>query len=65
VAIDLALECLRRGLPRPEVEVLEVEAGPQGGRVMARGRLHFAAAVSGPILLGRDSHLGMGAFGTT
>jgi CRISPR-associated protein Csb2 len=63
VAEDVALECVRRGLPRPDVEVLDVKAGPRGGGLVARCRLHFAVAVRGPILLGCGSHRNSGAFG--
>jgi CRISPR-associated protein Csb2 len=59
---DLIEECLRRGLPRPEVEVLRAEAGPRGGAMKARASLRFAVAVRGPLLLGRDSHMGGGLF---
>jgi CRISPR-associated protein Csb2 len=59
---ELIGECLRRGLPRPEVEVLELEAGPRGGGMMVRARLEFAVGVRGPLLLGRDSHMGGGLF---
>ena len=59
---DLIGECLRRGLPRPEVEVLELEAGPRGGAMKVRARLKFAVGVRGPLLLGRDSHMGGGLF---
>jgi len=59
---DLLAECARRGLPRPEVEMLEVIAGPNGGHLAANARLRFSVAVKGPILLGRDSHAGGGLF---
>ena len=62
-AHDVAAECGHRGLPRPQVEVLEIKAGPNGGNLTARVRLRFAVAVEGPILLGRDSHKGGGLFG--
>jgi CRISPR-associated protein Csb2 len=62
VAEDLLAECARRGLPRPEVEVLDVKVGPRGG-LAARARLRFEAAVMGPLLLGRGSHFGEGMFG--
>jgi CRISPR-associated protein Csb2 len=35
--------------------------GPKGG-VAGRLQLHFAVAVEGPILLGRDGHQGGGLF---
>jgi CRISPR-associated protein Csb2 len=59
---DVIAECERRNLPRPEVEILESAAGPNGGGLEARLRLRFAVAVDGPILLGRDSHAGGGLF---
>jgi CRISPR-associated protein Csb2 len=59
---DLMTECLRRGLPSPEVEILEFRAVPNGGGLAARARLRFATAVRGPLLLGRDSHQGGGVF---
>jgi CRISPR-associated protein Csb2 len=60
---DTVDECGRRG-PRPRVEMLECSAGANGGGVSARARLHFAVAVEGPILIGRDSHAGGGLFET-
>ena len=62
VARDLVAECGRRGLPRPEVELIELAAGPRGGSPAARARLRFAVAVRGPLILGRDSHRGGGLF---
>lgn len=58
---EVIIECERRGLPKPEPEVLNMTVGPKGG-VTARLRLRFATAVSGPLLLGRDSHQGGGMF---
>ena len=62
VVDDVTAECNRRGLPRPRVEVLEINAGPNGGNLTACIRLRFAVAVKGPLLLGRDSHKGGGLF---
>ena len=62
---DVIAECERRGLPRPEVELLELNAGPNGGGLAARVRLRFAVAIEGPIMLGRDSHKGGGLFATS
>jgi CRISPR-associated protein Csb2 len=62
LARDLVSECLRRGLPRPKIDVLEFSAVPNGGGLLARARLHFAPAIRGPLLLGRDSHQGGGLF---
>lgn len=58
---DLILECVRRGLPRPKIEVTRVEIGPRGS-VHVNARLTFAVAVRGPVMLGRDSHEGGGLF---
>lgn len=59
---DIFKECTRRGLPRPEIELTEVSAGPNGGNVAARALLRFAAAIRGPLLLGQDCHKGGGLF---
>jgi CRISPR-associated protein Csb2 len=58
---DVAAECERRGLPRPDIELLDLLVGPKDS-IAARLRLRFAVAVTGPILLGRDSHQGGGFF---
>ena len=58
---DVLAECVRRGLPKPEIDLLDLSVGPREG-VTARLGLRFAAAVPGPILLGRDSHRGGGLF---
>ena len=62
---DVIAECERRGLPKPEVELLELNVGPNCGGLAARVRLRFAVAVEGPIMLGRDSHRGGGLFAVT
>ena len=62
VVRDAIAECERRGLPKPEVELLELNAGPNGGNLAARMRLRFAVALEGLIILGRDSHMGGGLF---
>ena len=60
---DVMAECRRRLLPRPvTVEVLQVSAGPRGGRLCALLEIRFATAVRGPLMLGRDSHAGGGLF---
>ena len=64
VVRDVIAECERRGLPKPEVELLELKAGPNGGGLAARVHLRFAVAVEGPIMIGRDSHKGGGLFAT-
>lgn len=59
---DVKQELLRRGLPAPEsIEVVHVTVGPRGG-LSGRMRLRFAAAIRGPLLLGRTRHLGGGLF---
>ena len=58
---NIRAEILRRGYPEPEVELLSHDTGPRGG-VRARFRLAFSIAVRGPLLLGRDSHMGGGLF---
>lgn len=58
---DVALECARRDLPKPDITVLEAATGPRGG-LAARLLLRFPASLPGPILLGRDSHSGGGLF---
>jgi hypothetical protein len=60
---DLRVECERRGFPVPRVvELLETRGLPNGGGLKARAPLHFAVAIFGPLLLGRDSHVGGGIF---
>ena len=58
---DASAECRRRGLPMPVIELLSCSSDI-GHRVTARLRLSFAAAVKGPLILGRDSHQGGGLF---
>jgi CRISPR-associated protein Csb2 len=62
VSEDVIAECEHRGLPRPEIELLKLAAGPRGGDISASLRLRFGVVVRGPILLGRDSHFGGGLF---
>ena len=60
---DVVAECVRRDLPTPtKVEVSDLRFGPKGGRPAAELILHFAVAVRGPLVLGRDSHMGGGLF---
>ena len=59
---DILGECQRRGLPKPEVEILELEMGPKGGNISSQIKLHFTTPVTGPLLLGRSSHMGGGFF---
>ena len=63
VRTDVLAELHRRGLPRAcGIEVLDVRVGPRGGRPSAKLEIRFAKAVTGPVLLGRDSHRGGGMF---
>lgn len=59
---DVTTECHRRGLPKPQVELLNMHVGPKGGNLKAFLRLKFARSVRGPLLLGRKSHIGQGLF---
>lgn len=59
---DVQIECQRRGLPIPEIRVLDYDHGPNGGQPKARIQLEFAQAIAGPLLLGRGSHGGNGLF---
>ena len=70
---DLLMECSRRQLPRPvHVEVVShpvsgFVSAPLGrggliGALRALLEIHFATAVRGPLMLGRDSHTGGGLF---
>lgn len=61
IEADIIVECLRRGLPKPKVEIISVRAGPRGG-FRADVRLLFSVAISGPLMLGRGSHKGGGLF---
>jgi CRISPR-associated protein Csb2 len=62
---DVSAECARRGLPRPDIEILERSAASDGLHSAVRLRLRFAVAIEGPILIGRDSHAGGGLFAAT
>lgn len=59
--LDAVMECRRRGLPAPEVQLLS-HCQDNTGRLQGRLLLSFAAAVPGPIMIGRDSHQGGGLF---
>jgi CRISPR-associated protein Csb2 len=65
LARDVTEECVRRGLPSPaSIEILECRGVANGGGLKTRARLHFATAIRGPLLLGRDCHRGGGLFAT-
>lgn len=59
---DVEVECVRRGLPKPQVEICEFSTLPNGGGLSARVRLTFLTAVRGPLFLGKDSHMSGGVF---
>jgi CRISPR-associated protein Csb2 len=61
LAADIAEECRRLRLPRVDVTVQDTR-GIAGQGLAGRARLRFATAVPGPILIGRDRHLGGGLF---
>lgn len=62
IASDLKSECARRSLPIPQiVEVVDIQKGTDGS-LYAHLTLIFRAAVRGPLLIGRGSHLGAGLF---
>jgi CRISPR-associated protein Csb2 len=62
LVFDVQSELLRRGIATPtQIEVTEFREGPRGG-LAGRLQLHFATAVSGPILIGRTRHFGGGLF---
>jgi CRISPR-associated protein Csb2 len=61
LAIDVRAECRRIGLPEPRVESHDVRGVAELG-LLGRVRLTFQVAVPGPIVLGRDRHLGGGLF---
>lgn len=60
---DVLAECARRGLPRPQVELLSLAPGTKS-KPHARFRLLFKAPTRGPILLGDGAHRGTGLFRT-
>ena len=63
IKLDVVVECARRGLPSPKkVDLTQLRVGPRGGRPSAMVTLRFAKPVRGPLLLGRESHIGGGLF---
>jgi len=61
LSFDLRAECRRRGLPEPQVFSTEL-LGVRGVGLVGRAQLTFQVAVMGPILLGKNRHLGGGLF---
>jgi CRISPR-associated protein Csb2 len=61
LAADILAECLREGFPPPRIEVAETFGRPGLG-LFGHAQLTFRTAVAGPLILGRDRHLGGGLF---
>ena len=61
LAADLLAEFLRAGFPRPRIEISDV-FGQRGLGLFGRAQLTFRTVVAGPLILGRDRHLGGGLF---
>lgn len=59
ISQSIALSLHQQGTPRTAVEITGLQKGPRGG-LSVHARLEFAVAVPGPILLGRDAHMGGG-----
>lgn len=59
--VDVSVECERRGMPRPRVEVVNWSA-ESGVGLQGYLRLSFRNAISGPVVLGRTRYLGGGLF---
>jgi CRISPR-associated protein Csb2 len=65
IETDVRTECARRGFPAPEsVQLLRTSEGPRGS-LTAQLTITFAKPLGGPVLLGRESHLGCGLFRLT
>lgn len=62
VEADLRSACFAAGLPDPETVVVRGARTEPGVGLLADLELTFAAAVPGPILLGRSCHKGGGVF---
>jgi CRISPR-associated protein Csb2 len=61
IARDVLLECVRRGLPKPAIDVLQVDRR-SSSKLQAQVRLTFKRSLNGPILIGHGSHFGWGLF---
>jgi CRISPR-associated protein Csb2 len=59
---DLVAECRRGGLPAPSAAMVLDTMGVAGTGLSGRARLEFSTAVRGPVLLGRNRHVGGGLF---
>jgi CRISPR-associated protein Csb2 len=62
LAADLIAECRRRGLPAPSAVIALDTTGVAGTGLQGGARLEFSTAVRGPVLLGRNRHVGGGLF---
>ncbi len=58
---NLLGEFTERRLPKPVVEIIELDVGPREG-VCAKLRITFPRKIKGPILIGRKCHFGEGPF---
>lgn len=61
LASDIIKECMRRGMPKPQVGIVACEVAPRQ-QLFAELELSFRSPIKGPVILGRDSHLGSGLF---
>jgi CRISPR-associated protein Csb2 len=61
LAANVAAECRRLGLPKPEVKPQHVQ-GLAGKGLSGRAELVFPIATRGPILLGKSRYMGGGLF---
>lgn len=61
IAHNIQTECERLCLPNPEVSILETFGNPGVG-LSGRARLTFPVAIDGPVIIGRNRHLGGGVF---
>ena len=61
IVADVRLECRRRGLPEPRA-IARSARGIPGIGLVGDVELEFAYPVRGPIVIGRDRHLGGGVF---
>jgi CRISPR-associated protein Csb2 len=59
---DIKAECRRRGLPAPCAAIALDTKGVAGTGLSGRASLEFKTAVRGPVLLGRNRHVGGGLF---
>jgi CRISPR-associated protein Csb2 len=58
---DLGRECHRRGLPDPDITIIHLKGANRIG-LIGKARISFKVAVRGPLVLGKNRHLGGGLF---